>query len=124
MIDHPAVVPDWFSVAYHQARTTGLGLFWQAVRRQLQWPSPEDRLAEQLRTEALEAMAITRIAADEHTVALARKILATFKCTDPANGVPGIEHCAACCGGSLLVVTCQEEQDVVDLCNNLIRERG
>lgn len=44
----------------------------------------------------------------------ATELLAPMECTEPAYGVPGHPHCAACCYGTLLVVTCAEDQAVVD----------
>jgi hypothetical protein len=46
--------------------------------------------------------------------ALAHRILAPMACTTPAYGAPGRAHCAACCYGTGLVVTCAEDQQLVD----------
>jgi hypothetical protein len=45
---------------------------------------------------------------------LADELIDPMICREPAFGAPGHAHCAACCGGTGLVVTCEEEQATVD----------
>lgn len=42
----------------------------------------------------------------------AQKLVDEFTCTTPAYGVPGLAHCAACCYGTLIAATCQEDEDL------------
>ncbi len=52
--------------------------------------------------------------------ALAAEIETPMRCTSPAYGAPGYQHCAACCGGTMYVVTCAEDQATLDAANALI----
>jgi hypothetical protein len=45
---------------------------------------------------------------------LANEIIDPYICRDPAYGAPGYAHCAACCSGTGLVITCDEDQTMVD----------
>jgi hypothetical protein len=44
---------------------------------------------------------------------LARRLDDQFECTEPAYGVPGHAHCAACCYGTGMIVESDEAADVV-----------
>lgn len=46
--------------------------------------------------------------------AFATELLDPLICREPAYGAPGIAHCAACCGGTRLLITCPDEQAVAD----------
>lgn len=45
---------------------------------------------------------------------LADELVDPMVCRDPAYGAPGYDHCAACCYGTGYVVTCPEDQQLVD----------
>lgn len=51
----------------------------------------------------------------ERLDAFAEELIAPLICRDPAYGAPGFAHCAACCRGTGLVLTCQQDQDIADL---------
>ena len=46
--------------------------------------------------------------------ALAHQLVEPLVCRTPAYGAPGRDHCAACCYGTGYVVTCAEDQQLVD----------
>lgn len=45
---------------------------------------------------------------------LADELVDPMVCREPAYGAPGRAHCAACCYGTLLVITCEEDQACAD----------
>lgn len=51
----------------------------------------------------------------------AAALAAEMECTTPANGYPGIAHCAACCGGTHVNASCQEELDLAYALDSLVR---
>ena len=42
----------------------------------------------------------------------AAELVDPMVCRTPEHGVPGRAHCAACCGGTGLVVTCDADQAI------------
>lgn len=50
----------------------------------------------------------------DRMVAFANELIAPMLCTTPAYGVPGAIHCAACCYGTGIIVTCAEDQAIAD----------
>lgn len=50
----------------------------------------------------------------ERMEAFANEMVDPMVCRQPAYGAPGYAHCAACCYGTLLVITCEEEQAIAD----------
>jgi hypothetical protein len=46
--------------------------------------------------------------------AFADELIDPMICREPAYGVPGRAHCAACCYGTGLVITCEAEQAIAD----------
>ena len=60
--------------------------------------------------------------ADLHALrALAQAEVDLYTCTEPGRPAPGIEHCAACCGGTGIAATCQEEHDLAVAAASLVR---
>ncbi len=57
----------------------------------------------------------------EKMAQLADEIEAPLICREPAYGVPGHAHCAACCGGTGYVITNDEDQAMLDLVHALRR---
>lgn len=57
----------------------------------------------------------------ERMVTLADEIMDPLLCRQPAYGAPGYAHCAACCYGTGYVVTCDEEQAMVEAANALTK---
>lgn len=50
----------------------------------------------------------------DRLIALANELIEPMLCTQPGGGVYPGGHCAACCYGTLLIITCQDDQDVAD----------
>lgn len=50
----------------------------------------------------------------DRMMALSVEIEDLYECTQPAYGVPGHAHCAACCYGTGFLTTCSEDQAMVD----------
>lgn len=50
----------------------------------------------------------------ERLDALATDLIEPLRCLQPAYGIPGRDHCAACCYGTGVVITCKEDQLVVN----------
>lgn len=50
----------------------------------------------------------------------AQKLVDEMACTTPAYGAPGYEHCAACCAGTLIAATCQEDEDLARAARALV----
>ena len=53
-------------------------------------------------------------------VAALRVLVDETTCKTPAYGAPGYAHCAACCYGTLIAATCQEEHDVAAAARDLL----
>jgi hypothetical protein len=47
-------------------------------------------------------------------MAFADEIVDPLICRTPAYGVPGHAHCAACCYGTGLIITCAEDEAIAD----------
>ena len=52
---------------------------------------------------------------------LARSLSADMECRSPAYGAPGIPHCAACCGGTMVLASSKEEFDFANALSSMIR---
>lgn len=52
---------------------------------------------------------------------LADEIVDPLICRTPAHGAPGRPHCAACCYGTGVIITCEEDQAMVDAAKALHR---
>ncbi len=46
--------------------------------------------------------------------------LEPLRCTEPARGVPWLDHCAACCYGTGFAVSSEEEERLADALNEAI----
>lgn len=55
----------------------------------------------------------------DRMIAFANELIEPMLCTTPAYGVPGHPHCAACCYGTGIVITCKEEQAIADAADAL-----
>lgn len=54
------------------------------------------------------------VALADRLAELADELLDPLICRDPAYGVPGRAHCAACCYGTGLIITCDEEEQIAN----------
>ncbi len=50
----------------------------------------------------------------------AASLASEFECRSPGHGVPGKDHCAACCYGTMIAASCQEEFDFAVALGNLV----
>jgi hypothetical protein len=57
----------------------------------------------------------------ERVHALSNELIDPLLCRTPAYGVPGHAHCAACCYGTGVIITCVEDQLVLDTAKALDR---
>lgn len=51
----------------------------------------------------------------------AQGLVDEMACTTPAYGAPGYDHCAACCYGTLIAATCQEDEELARAAAALVR---
>lgn len=50
----------------------------------------------------------------EQIEALEAELIDPLLCRTPAYGAPGYAHCAACCYGTGVIVTCEHDEAVVE----------
>lgn len=57
----------------------------------------------------------------DRMAAFAKELVDPLLCTQPAGGLGPGTHCAACCYGTGVVITCEEDQAVLDAGLALLR---
>jgi hypothetical protein len=68
--------------------------------------------ADQVRRQRFRHTRLQRAGQIARLRSLADEIAEPLVCRDPAYGAPGHAHCAACCYGTLRVITCAEDEAI------------